>query len=60
MVGLTSEKKNVSKSTGQLAALKTSCNEYMSSGPTPSPGINVHVVRLSGFDSPFRNSSDKI
>lgn len=60
MVGLTSEKKNVSKSTGQLAALNTSCSEYISSGPTPSPGINVHVVRLSGFDSPLRNSSDKI
>lgn len=50
-VGFTSEKKNVSKSTGIPAALKTSCTEYTSSGPTPSPGIRVHDIRASGLSA---------
>lgn len=31
--------------------LKTSMTESSNSGPTPSPGIRVHVVWPSGFDT---------
>lgn len=48
-VGLTSEKKYASKSTGTPADLNTSWTEYTNSGPTPSPGIKVQVLRLSGL-----------
>lgn len=34
-----------------LITLKTSVTEYMSSGPTPSPGIKVHLVRDLGLDT---------
>ena len=47
-VGLTSDKKKGSNSTGTPAALKTCCTETTSSGPTPSPGISVHFNFCSG------------
>lgn len=45
----TSENNMVSKSIGAPIAFSTVWTEFISSGYTPSPGINVHVIRSTGM-----------